>query len=303
MEIILTNGERIDQINIIFISLTFNVYNMKRIIFVIILLISLINLRGSPQKPDLLIIGKDTIALYALPMQDLDDMLRAHTFHTLIEKEQDKGISFNLWRGYQGVWKLENDSIFLVDINSVSDAKNIMETVFEDDYRNNKVFADWASFSVIIPKGKHLRWDGIFSSTFEKEEHINVLNGKVIGRSKVNNYIKVKGGISRKQDKKKIAKLFFDRIKKLDWKYLDECGCDGDYSITIDSLGMISKVEKRNYSGEMDEEDFECAKIIKKAINKMRFDIIRWQGRPYEETLLLDLFYDTEKGVLENFSD
>lgn len=256
-------------------------------------------LLASPQSPDLLIMGKDTINLYALPLQQLDEK-RGFKFGELVEKETE-GISFNLWRGYRGVWKIIDDKLYLVNLERVNNTPYILEEVFGNDFKDGKVFADWASFTVIIPKGKQLKWDGIFASTYEKENHIIIHDGKVIETTSVNNYIKVKGGISRKKDNKEILKIIFNKIKKLDWETLSDCGCDDEYLITIDANGRISKVDIKE--DDKDEDELKCINLIYQQINNLKFDVIRWNGHPYEETLLLWLFYDDKKNNLENLSD
>lgn len=44
-----------------------------------------------------------------------------------------------------------------------------------------------------------------------------------------------------------------------------------------------------------------CIQAFKKKLEKLQFDIVKWNGRPYNEQYRLALFYTVE-GKLENWS-
>lgn len=87
-----------------------------------------------------------------MPLHQLDEK-RDLKFGELIEKEIER-ISFNLWRGYRGIWEIINNKLYLVNLERVNNAQYILKEVFGNDFKDDKVFADWASFVIVILKGK-----------------------------------------------------------------------------------------------------------------------------------------------------
>ena len=90
----------------------------KTLTIIFLLLIPIANLKASPQSPDYLIIGNDTLPLYQLILEDY-----LHSLEQPTDSNNLFGFSFrndfgygttstNCWRGYQAVYSLENDSYF-----------------------------------------------------------------------------------------------------------------------------------------------------------------------------------------------
>ena len=219
-------------------------------------------------------------------------------------------ISFNCWRGYQAVYSLENDSLFLKyilpcnslkNINSFIDSSNEkMRMMFNEKIKNQKVLLDWYSGEFSMPKGKSIWWDGIFTRIYDKEELYTFRNGILLEKTLVNNYQKIKGGIARND--KAIGKEIFKRLKKMKWKelYKQDIMCDlQGYLFTIDERGKISSVESDN--DELDEEDLYCLEIVKKQVQSLQFDIIKYHGSPMITQFFLRVFYDDEKHKLERW--
>lgn len=93
------------------------------------LLLSL-NIFGTIQIPDLLIVNGDTVCIETYPLEsylnsqdfDIDSVFIKDCFKT------------SCWRGYQAVWKIESDSLFLVSIlDCCSDERlNLTDSVYRD---------------------------------------------------------------------------------------------------------------------------------------------------------------------------
>lgn len=217
--------------------------------------------------------------------------------------------SFNLWRGYQAYWKLENNKLFLTGFKDNPHSESILEATFGGKYENRKVFADWFSSYLAVGKDKLLKWDGIFSRTYLKEELFEFEKGELKSRSLIENYIKIPNGISRLEDNRKlITDTIFSKIKKLDWEKLSECECDDNYWVIINDIGKISNIMFVS-NGENDKETKQFAKEHKKCIKRimeqtkdLQFDIIKWNGKPYEQKIQFEIFY-TVYGKLENWSE
>lgn len=289
----------------------------QNLMIIFLLLLSTANLKASPQAPDYLIVGKDTIPLYQLILEDYLYSIKQSTdnnslFGFSFRDDFGYGNTTNCWRGYQAVYSLENDSLFLkyiipcnllrkLDANDINNSNEQMQKIFQEKVKNNKVFIDWFSSEFTTPKGKPIWWDGIFTTIYEKEELYSIRKGILVDKHIVNNYQKVKGGISRK--KQEMSKAVFNEIKKLNWKKLDdEFLCSDTYCLEIDSRGKVISVEKNDQGVELDESDIYCQNIIKKQLQKLQFDIILYHGYPFNDKFCIEVFYDDTTKKLENWS-
>lgn len=289
----------------------------NKIIFIFLLSISIVNLKASPQAPDYLIIGNDTLPVYKLILEDyLNSVEQPADSNSLFgfkfKDEFGYGISMNCWRGYQAVYNIENDSLFLkyiipcnsfskLDDEDIKRSNEQMQKIFQEKVKNNKVFMDWYSGDFTIPKGSPIWRDGLFTTIYDKEDLYSIRKGYLADKHTIDNYLKMKGGIPRK--KQKMSKAIFNEIKKLDWKKLDrDLPCDDRYNIEIDSRGKVINVEKNNYGMELDKDDVHCQNIIKKQLEKLQFDVILHHGMPFNEIFYIEIFYDSTTGKLENWS-
>lgn len=139
--------------------------------------------------PDYIIYKSDTIAIYNLLLEDY--------FHKVGASDQGQlfGLSFrdnsstSCWRGYQAVYTIENDSLFLKyilfcgelryrkDSLNLQSSEEKIKQIFGDKVVNKKVYVDWYSGNISFPRGDLLRWDGVFSRTYYKEEILSFKKG------------------------------------------------------------------------------------------------------------------------------
>ena len=211
------------------------------------------------------------------------------------------GGSVNNWRGYRGIWELADDALYLVGFEFGFGGLGL-ERLFPDRVKDGKVLADWYDSKLIIPKGKVLRWDGVFSRTYIEEEHLSFRNGRILSRKRVINYLDLPKGISRLVENpffpnKEIAEVIFNRIVSVqtDWNALDErCwqGVMGDYTFIIGANGKVKSVE----------DDFQehsaITRLFKRRLRGVQFDIIKFNGKPFEERIVLlciDLIKNTNE--------
>lgn len=280
---------------------------MKRLLIMSICLLCFINLKASPQAPDFLIIGKDTISIYFLPLNSLDSTKIKEFYRNFDSNNEYINISTNLWRGYQAFWQLENSKLYLVGLKGILNSDKILKATFPENYINGKVWANWFSSIIAIPKDKFLKWDGIFYRTYFKEEVYDFREGTLIQTSSVNNYIHTKNGISR-LDRKVITDKIFKKISQLNWKKFSICECDDKYEITIDEYGKISEIEVVPlYDSKKENDEFildhkNCIEVFKKQLKNLQFDIIKWNGKPYNEKIYIEIFY-TVDNKLENWTN
>ena len=209
----------------------------------------------------------------------------------------------NYWRGYRGIWKLENDSLFLVGLIS-NYGRPSLEQLFPDKTNKGKVLADWYNSKLIIPKGDFLRWDGVFYRTYTEEEHLTFIKGCVASRKKVHNYIDLPKGIDRHtkniftSPQDTIAKVIFNHIvsRETDWNALDNRywqGIEDDYTITIGANGKVVSVKDG-----LDERT-RVTRFLKRRLRKLQFDIIKFNGKPFKESIILELKLNGNTNKLE----
>jgi len=265
------------------------------------------NLKASPQVPDFLIIGQDTLSIYFLPLNKLDTTKQKEFFHNLNSNNEGLFMAVNLYRGYQAFWKLEDNKLYLVGLKGFPNSDHILKSTFANNYENGKVFAYWFSSYLAIAKDKVLKWDGVFSKTYFKEEIFEFRNGLLTDRKQVSNYIDLKNGISR-LDRKVIIDTIFYKINKLNWKKLSDCGCDDKYEITINEKGEIGKIaavplfDTKKENEEYALEQRKCIKKFKRQLKDLQFDIITWNGKAYQEKFFFEVFY-TVDNKLENWTE
>lgn len=286
-------------------------------LFVFLLTFSYFKTLASPQLPDYIIFKKDTIATYTLLLEQY------------FQKQQNKaeqgklfglsfrdGASLNCWRGYQAIYKVDNDSLFLVDIIGCGERRGgkidkansaeKMKTIFNDKVINDRVYIDWFSGEMKFSlTNKVLRWDGVFYTIYEKEKVISISNGNVLTTDDVENYVDDPRRIDRK-DKNKVSDVLFKKLKKSKWKNKEDFDCSEKYMVTIDENGNVSKVrmlyseeELDKYFGK-DEYNF-CINKVFSALKSLKFDIIKDKGKPIAEDIYIEIWVE-DNGKLENWT-
>jgi hypothetical protein len=279
---------------------------MKKSLIIFLLFFSKIII-ASPQAPDILIVKKDTIRIYRLPINYLPKT-KKDLFYNNLNKQLGESRVTNLYRGYVGIWEIEDGKLYLKDLKYVNDPKSLLKSTFPKKYKNGKVLADWFSDYLVKPKGKLLKWDQIFSRTYKNEEILYFKKGHLIKKEFVENYIDLKNGISR-LNKNVITNKIFESIKEMNWNKMSDCECDDEYYITIGKNGIINKVEfvtimKNNWQNFWYAFSFrKCTHLIKRKLDDLQFDIIKWNGKPYEEKFRIEFFYDTKNKELKNWTE
>ena len=290
---------------------------MIKIISILILVITTCGLYASPQMPDYIIYGKDTIATYNLILEHY--LQRQDTAKTdeLFGLSFRDGFSFDCWRGYQAIYQIENDSLFLVGIIDCGELRNgqidkiqsheKIKSIFGEEFRNEKVYIYWFDGHISFPlTDKILRWDGVFYKIFEKEKVITIIGGLVINIEDVNNYVDDPKRIDRR-DKSKVSNLMFKKLKKAQWKNSNDFDCSEKYLVTIDESGNVSKVrmgyseeEIENYY-EQDEFNFCITKMLN-ALKDLKFDILKDKGIPISEEIYIEIWIE-DNWKVKNWTD
>ena len=293
------------------------------LLLILVLTLCAFRLFASPQMPDYIIFKGDTIATYNLILEQYlqrHDTAKTEKLFGLSFRNSTSGsFSFNCWRGYQAIYKIENDSLFLVDIINCGERKNgkidkaasieKMKGIFVENVINDRVYINWFSGDLNFPlSNKVLRWDGVFYTIYEKETVINIAFGKILNMENVENYVDNPKAIDRK-NKDKISDILFKKIKKAKWINIDSIDCSEKYLITIGKDGKVSKVTMLGYQSQdsIDKywersEYYYCINTIFNSLKKLEFDIIKNKGKPISEDIYIEIWFDEKKGKIENWT-
>ncbi|MCP4437765.1 MAG: hypothetical protein GY810_02385 [Aureispira sp.] len=163
---------------------------MMRFSFLFILVLSAsVNLFATAQSPDILILGKDTFKLFSNP---LEDYIRLHPEweNRIFPKFNDCGIthSSGCLRKYIATWEIKNRKLYLVKIGAcmdcIADKGADLELMFGDKFQKGRVYADWYSGNLEVPKGEkveHIHAE--YMSIYQRKLFISVRKGKVFQKS------------------------------------------------------------------------------------------------------------------------
>jgi hypothetical protein len=190
---------------------------MRKIIevIVIILLLSVNYVNATRQRPDLLIYKNDTLSIDYYPLAEYFDSVYHSQPHILF----NKCFSTDLLSGYQAIWKIENDSIFLSKIiDGCGDVFNLH--IFFPDEEKDKIFAYWINMEIIYNYGEILHYEYLsfgYGSIYEKEIGFEIENGILV---RVNNYDNSKSIISEYTKDRNLLKEYI--LKELNVKLLKD---------------------------------------------------------------------------------
>ncbi|RXQ87172.1 hypothetical protein EO244_16655 [Ancylomarina salipaludis] len=294
------------------------IQSIAKVIFIVTILFISKNSIASPQLPDYVIYKGDTIPVYNLILEQYFKTVSKPDQGSLFGLKFRDGASFNCWRGYQAIYSIENDSLFLNEIITCGelynnkplnqeDSKNRIQDIFGDSYKNNKVFVDWYSGKFSLPNGNLLRWDGVFHKIFEKEILIQVGNGTINRISYINNYEDNPTRVNRRyQDT--ISNVLFKELEKFKWKKIDKFDPSEIYLVTIGENGKVSNVSMVEYQVRdsikkyWDRNEYKyCIRSVRKALKDLNFDIIKKDGEPIEEKVIFEIWLG-EDGKLKNWT-
>ncbi|WP_179320182.1 hypothetical protein [Winogradskyella helgolandensis] len=289
--------------------------NLFKWIIIFAILIFSQNSFASPQVPDYIIYKGDTIPIYNLILEKYFQKIEKSDKGSLFGLKFREGATLNCWRGYQAIYLIENDSLFLKNIidcgerkiDQLASSKRILE-IFGHNENNEKVFIDWFSGYFNIPNGDLLRWDGVFHKSFENEILVKVQKGKVCKISEIQNYVDDPKRINRKYGDT-ISKVIFNELSKLNWKNKNDFDCSEKYLVTIGKNGEVTKVIMPEYRTKEEIKRFwepkeykHCIKTVQKGLKDLKFDILKVNRKAIEERYYVDIWIEDD-GTLEDWTE
>ena len=215
----------------------------------LILLITLLSIFGFPavyataQHPDIVIYEGKKQGIFSNPLGNLfisDSIDRKKLFFG----EDYNCTSTACYRGYQGVWIILENILYLQEIHSCcSDDKKVadLNKLFNDKYKNKRVKADWFSDTIIIPKGKLLQYyHGGYLSVYEKETELIFKKGKLTGKRVLDNSKTFIPSIYNNE--KEFDSLIYSTINWRIIPLLDSTNVEVKLKFSSNKLGIIDSV-------------------------------------------------------------
>jgi len=149
-----------------------------RVLFTIIGLLILNSVFATEQTPDVLIYKDHKIFIENFPLEvrvEKDSILDA-------KLDKIECLSTDCWRHVIGIWKIENDSLFLVGLVEPCEHQKLpLDNFFDNtEIKNNKVFANWYSEKIEAGYGKYLGFSNSdWKNIYDNEIKLNFKNGIV----------------------------------------------------------------------------------------------------------------------------
>lgn len=147
---------------------------------ILILLLISTRVLATPQDPETLIYGNDTMYMDIFPLEFL---LKQNTeLHKKI-MDASECMQTSCWRGYHGTWRIINDSLFLVKLEDGCQEKELEVSKFfgASKISRNGVFAYWFSNSITVKYGRYLdfdetTWSSIYEGIFQSDIRKGVIS-------------------------------------------------------------------------------------------------------------------------------
>lgn len=147
---------------------------------------------ATAQQPDVLLYDGKKYSLLANPLESYYNEERAKPrFFT-----RPGSVSTGNWRGYVATWKIEEDFLYLVNIDSwICESlgsekckKADLKELFGEKYQDEKVKADWFTGELRVPDGELLQYVHMgYGSIYEREIILKVEAGKITGKKVIDN--------------------------------------------------------------------------------------------------------------------
>jgi len=144
----------------------------------------------TPQAFDLLVMNDDTLGIANTPLAPLLEMndsgrrISLNSADTVEQSREGVVVEFDTcsscWRGYQAVWSIEQDSLFLTGVQSCCGPKrrhsmDRIQNLLGISHQDGKAFARWYSGTLRAPEGSLLQQGSSgFLSVYAREIQLRV---------------------------------------------------------------------------------------------------------------------------------
>ena len=149
---------------------------MKRILLLLAALWFAMPSFATMQMTERLIVGRDTLSMFAYPLEYADSTMRMRLDERL--KEADVPVNTACWRGYVGCWRLERGELWLERLYTCTDKPLFTaEELFPELAEQGRVRASWFSGEIGYGRGEVICYER--RAIFEEEWTAIVEAGKV----------------------------------------------------------------------------------------------------------------------------
>lgn len=251
---------------------------MKAITVLLSILLSLTVITktmATAQAPEILEYDGKRVAMFEEPLWP---------YHAAINKLNTSTVmSTNCWRGYVGEWKIENNKLLLVKINTGS-GEIPLHKLFrpwyirlfkKDSVEAGPIFASWYSGVIRVPQGKLLQYVHMgYESIYESELMLLLSKGVLVGQFTIDNTKPIETNLKS-----------FDDAKE---KFKQAIADDQELRENIDSKISMMK-EELDTSADRKAAIERKVKIIREAAERgdreaqYNFGILYWDGNYIEK--------------------
>lgn len=184
---------------------------MKRILFLLAALWITVPSFATIQFPERLIVGNDTLSMFAYPLEYADSTMRMRLDARL--EEADVPISTACWRGYVGCWRLEEGQLWLERVYTCTDKPLFTAAeLFPEWTEGGRVRASWFSGEICYGRGEVICYER--RAIFEEEWTASVEAGKV-GPARHFRNRAYKWGVDLQENQRRLSEAF-DRLGPTD---------------------------------------------------------------------------------------
>lgn len=255
-----------------------------RYVSTIIFIIWTSNCFATGQGGELIIYNGDTLTMLCEPLEIfLQKNEPRQRFHPSLEN----GCSTALWRGYVGLWKIDNGRLVLVDIYVCGDKNRSIKNIIFKEQRA-EIFADWFTGDLLIEKGKMIKYNHSGYDRYYETEIVAKVNSGIIESE-----IEYKNGVKPEDtgfspDPKEIQAEIYRRIN---WDRLPKLSKDKRLFLTLKFDGQ-GKIGESEINGEIEKEYKDEIELVIKSLPTIRVFFSR--GQPAKESWIIPIIFSKE---------
>lgn len=241
---------------------------------------------ATAQLPDKLVYNGDTLAIFSNPLEQLPgiDSLRPLLFGAVQET-----VPTNCARGYQAIWTLSNNELFLSGICSCYGKENrqaSLKQLFAGTFQNGQVKASWVNSNIHSPQGRLLLYvHAGYESLYETDVIFRIEQGRLTEIVSYDNSMSVRSAYSN--DSTLLAAIY----SGINWKILPENAKDTKVLITFSANenGIIDSIDLKKAANPLYGQ--EVIRVLKTLAPQ---SILYRFGKFYRQTCLLPVDLSAE---------
>ncbi|MCS6954982.1 MAG: hypothetical protein RMJ53_07675 [Chitinophagales bacterium] len=246
---------------------------------------------ATKQIQDIIIIGADSFSLFSSPLEKYFEFIGSRNIPFM-------GYSTGCIKGYQAIWNIENDSLFLLKIRSCSYWKDNISVDLKKLFgtSSDKIFFKWYSDTLNIRYGKIIRYrSGDGQMIYEFEKLIVIRSGHVIKTISYNSIVRDSKFLPR-ENLTEMLEIITGHIRQhINWKVISTKHQKAKHlvKIKIDKNGKIYSVKTTDSTLED-----ELSRILFAMPN---WEIIQIKNQPQEELFYFNIEYNKNKKIIKTF--